>query len=387
MRHIPNITWRNGWPSFRVTIDGEVRWVAIGVQDEDTVAAIASAWNRTVQLERLRRRCERAGMPCPAQPDTDVLKKLGLLKQRDELATIPEIEEAFKADASGRQLKERSAGNALSSLKLIIRTARGDAAAGGSSSVLTERLFIDYEAAKIREAKPQGPAALRSALATAASTINQAKSVFCDEARRCERMRQLRLPDLQALRKYEPQGSTRRVRVPVDDTTLLRLKNAVDDFWFSAPARWLALALCGNLGLRRGSAKMARWNWVRSVGGEWRMYLIADSETEPKGNEYFVTLKRDLWQDMCAVRVAGSDFIVPGATVEDRDRVFDENVQWLRTMGLDVDKPNHELRAIFAQAMKREHGAAAASDGLGHGDPKLLPVYAGRGAEKAVRPL
>lgn len=389
MKHIENVEWRNGWASFRVNIDGKDKWVAMGLQeaDADLVAEVANKWRQVVRIERLRRRCAAAGMPAPAPTDAALLAKLGLLQQREDLASLPEIIAAYRADSDGRAIKARSVENAISSLLLIIRTARGDAATMGSSSILSEQLFTDYEAAKIRAAKPEGPAAVQAALTTAASTINQAKSVFCAEALRGATMRQLRLPDLEAFRAFRPQGTTRKIRVEVDDETLARLRTASDELWFTDPARWLAFALCCGIGLRRGEAKRARWDWVRQVGGKWVMYLVTTDQGAPKGNEHKKEIELSLWQDMCAVRAASSDHVLPGATDEERDRVLEANVQWLRSLGIDADKPNHELRAIYLQALDRAHGREAAQLGAGHGDVRTTEIYTGRGTAPAVRPL
>ncbi|MDR1440707.1 MAG: hypothetical protein LBJ10_12155 [Clostridiales bacterium] len=340
--------------------------------------------------------CEKMGLSFEASPLATqfgadaMLKRLGVVSRRKGLATVGEIITAFELDAAGRSVDAGSVYKAQSSLRNVIKTAMGvadrEAANGLSSSVLTAKLLQDYQAAKVRAAKDEGPEALQRALTTAASTVNQARMVVSERAAREARMRELRLPDLKEFRKWKPDGTTRKLRRPVDDATIERLRSASDDMWFKEPARWLALALCGNLGLRRGSAVMARWSWVRKVGGKWMLYILATDEAAPKGNEYAVRIVDSLWKDMCAVRQDG-DYIVPGRTPRERDAVFERNVSWLRDLGLDVDKPNHELRAIFAQAMRRALGRDAASDALGHGDRKLLDVYTGRGSGESVRVL
>lgn len=401
-RSIKNVIWRNGWPSFRCKINGEVVWIALGVQDEDGARDAAEALRKTVQLEKLRVRLEEGGVTSAVAGDARVLDRYPVLRekfksvrQRSDVASLAEVELASLADAKGRDIKERSIRDYWFALKLIVRTVKkieGTARVGNQKvgafkvTILTEELAHDYEAACIEAAKDKGPDALSRAKATAASTLNQAQSIFSPAALKGAQMRALQLPDLTGFISFTPSGTTRRLRAPVDDTTLARLRSAMDDFWFSAPARWLALALCGNLGVRRGSAKLAQWSWVRRVQGQWRIYLLATDESAPKGNEYSVPIPDDLWADMCEVRQPG-DYIVPGATIEERDAIFDANATWLRGLGLDVDKPNHELRAIYAQAMKRAHGADAARDALGHGDGRVTQIYTGTGTDKTVRPL
>ena len=383
-----NIVWRNGWASYRLTTDGKQRWIALGTQDKDVAEAAADSIRRTVQAERIRSRLEAAGIRTNVAGNEQLATRIGLLRTRTDVATFDEIETAYLADVAGRTIKPRSAGSAVSSLRLVVATVKGAGVDVGGlrATVLTAELLHDYEAAKIATAKEEGPAALERALTTAASTITQARAVFCDEALQGAHMRQLKLPDLAAFKKFSAKGSTRKVRVEIDDATLERLRVASDDLWFQSPARWLAFALCCGVGLRRGEAKRARWDWVRQIRGTWVIYLVTSADGAPKGNEHKKEIKPSLWQDICEVRGTG-DYIIPGTTEDDRDAVLGENVQWLRAFGFEMDKPNHELRAIYLQALDRVHGRAAAQLGGGHSDKRTTEVYTGRGTAPAVRPF
>ncbi len=396
---IKNVVWRNEWPTFRFQLDGDVITLALGVQDEEAARTLAAAITKTIQLERARARLELAGIRTDVAGDATVLErfpalraKLGALRIRQDLPNLDEIIAAFMADVPGREISDNAARAYTNYLRRIVRIVHqvDDVRAGAmKANVIRPELFQDYQSFAIEAARPNGPAAMITARNTSFSAINQAQAVFSVDAMQGRHMRALQLPAelVTRLRGFQPKGTTRKVRVETSDELRETLRAGAEDLWFTAPARWLALALCGNLGLRRGSAKMARWDWVRRVGGQWRMYLVATDENSPKGNEQFVTVRDDVWQDMCELRQAGSDYIVPGARLEDRDRVFDENLQWLRCLGVDADKPTHELRAIFAQEMKRQHGAQAAQDGLGHGDARTTEIYTGRGTTKSVRTL
>ncbi len=55
-------------------------------------------------------------------------------------------------------------------------------------------------------------------------------------------------------------------------------------------------------------------------------------------------------------------------------------------MGLDANKPNHELRKWCADTMKEQHGLTEASNMLGHSDQKLTSaVYVRHRTTKDVR--
>lgn len=381
MKKLRNLVNRNGWWHFRMEAAGKETWISLGVQDETAAAEAAAVLRQAALNERMRAR-----LGLQPQADDTLLAKVGALRRRENYATIEEIETAYLADAGGRKIKERSAANSLSSLKLILRTVYPDRSNINvlSSSILTEQLLTDYQAEKIRAAKEIGPEAEDAALRTAASTINQAKSVFCDEALKSKEMRTLKLSDLVEFKKFKPQGSTRRIRIEVDDLTLEKLRISSDDLWFQAPARWLAFALCGGIGLRRSEAMRAKKSFVREIRGKFIYHVVTGADGAPKGNEHKKEIPASLWNDMKAVMVDGSDFIVPG-NAEERERLFDENVQWLRSLGIDVDKPTHELRAMYLQALDRAHGRNAAQLGAGHTDARTTEIYTGRGVAPAVR--
>lgn len=389
-----NLRLRGEWWTFRTKIDGREIWISLGTKDEEIAVEAAADLQRTIQAERLRVRLQSAGLPSTVVGDqatveryAGLFEKLGTLRKSSELATIGEIVTAFASDAIGRAIADKSAKAYVSYLRRIVRTVHKTDDLGADNlraSVLTWQLLHDYQADAIAAAKPKGALELERALTTTFSAIKQARSVFSEAALQGAEMRKLKLPDLAEFMRFEPQGSTRKIRVEIDDATITRLRAASDDLWFNAPARWLAFACCGGLGLRRGEALRARWDWARQVGGRWVLYLVTTADGSPKGNEHKKEIEPSLWQDMTAVRQTG-EFIIPGATEEERARILDENVQWLRSFGLDVDKPNHELRAIYLQALDRTHGRQAAQLGAGHSSARTTEIYTGRGTAPAVR--
>lgn len=389
-----NLKLRNGWYSFRTWIDGKEIQIALGTQDPVLAKETADTLRRNIEAERIRARLQGGNFASSigADPDVrdrfkDLFERLGLLKIHSDLATIDEIDTAFREDAAGRAIGDKSVNAYLSYLRRIVRVVHqvDDAGAGQlRASVLTWQLLHDYQAKMIAEAKPLGALAIEKATTSSYSAINQAQAVFSEAALKGAKMRELRLPDLKEFKEFTPDGSTRKVRVAIDDDTLARLRQASDDLWFTAQARWLAFALCGGIGLRRGEAVRARWDWAKVIGGKVILYLVTTADGSPKGNEHKKEIELSLWQDMQAVR-QGGDFIIPGEDAAARERALDENVQWLRALGFDMDKPNHELRAIYLQALDRQHGREAAQLGAGHSSARTTEIYTGRGTAPAVR--
>lgn len=391
-----NLKVRNGWYSFRTWIDGKEIQFALGTQDAVLAQETADTLRKNIEAERIRARLQGGNFASSIGADPvvrdrfkELFDRLGLMKVHSELATIDEIDSAFRDDAGGRAIGDKSVNAYLSYLRRIVRIVFqvDDAGAGKlRASVLTWQILHDYQAKMIAEAKPAGALAVDKATTSSFSAINQAQAVFSEAALKGPKMRALRLPDLKEFRTFKPDGSTRKVRIEIDDATRERLRQASDDLWFTAPARWLAFALCGGIGLRRGEAVRARWDWAKVVGGKVILYLVTTADGAPKGNEHKKEIELSLWQDMQAVR-QGGDYIIPGDTAAARDRVLDENVQWLRAFGFDMDKPNHELRALYLQALDRKHGREAAQLGAGHSSARTTEIYTGRGTAPAVRSL
>ncbi|MDR1280980.1 MAG: hypothetical protein LBK99_09185 [Opitutaceae bacterium] len=230
---------------FRMLVEGPkgpVRiYQSLGQIDVETARRVRDALVETLNGAVT---CARLGIDLPAMGEMAVrfgveglLDRLGVIGKRKGVASIGDVIAAFMADAPGRNIDTETGSSgykAISALRLVIRTVHGEAAT------------------------TKGPASVAAARTTAASTVNQARMVVSERAMTGKAMRALRLPDLAKFRAWKPDGTTRRLRKPVDDLTLARLRSAMDDAWFNHPARWLAATLCGNLGLRRGSAVMAR---------------------------------------------------------------------------------------------------------------------------------
>jgi integrase len=321
---------------------------------------------------------------------TDLLERLRLLRRRQAPATLGQLITAYEADAPGRALKARSAYQAIASLRIILRALHPgmtnteiDAL---PASTLTAELLEDYKNAKLRASRDLGPSAQASTQATIASTARQAQSLLAREALAQAHLRELTLPDLTPFTKWKSGFSTRRLRQELDDNTLSRLAATVEDLWFNDPPAWLAICLAGNLGLRRGEATRARWSWIRLIAGVPTIYIVRTDDSAPKGNERRLTIDPTVYADMCAHR-ATSDYILPGATLTDRDAIYDRTKTILRAHGLPAGKPNHELRALQLQRAQRQGGMDNAQRVAGHSDRSTTEIYTGRGTGQTVRVL
>jgi integrase len=365
--------------------------VSLGNVDLPTARRIRDALIQTIDNARS---CAALGLEPPAAHPAaaaygiePLLERLGYLRRRRRALTIADLIAAYEADAPGRQLNARSAYQAVASLRTILRAVHpGTDPETHPVTLLTPHLLEDYKATKIRAAAALGPAKQSSAQVTIASTARQAQAILARDSLAQSHMRALGLPDLEPFREWKSGFSTRRLRQELDDTTVARLAATMDGLWFTDPAAWLAMSLAGNIGLRRGEATMARWSWVRMIAGVPTIYLCRTDEASPKGNERRVAIDPPVWADICAHRTT-TDYILPGATREDRDAIFDRTLLILRAHGITAGKPNHELRALQLQRAERLGGMDNAQRVAGHSDRTTTEIYTGRGTGQSIRVL
>lgn len=394
-----NLIDRNGWWYFRKRIDGSDRWVALGTKDRATAEEAAALLRQTAQNERLR---QRLGMPTAA-PDS-LLAKLGMLRQRSEVATIGEVFAAFDEANRGRAIEPRSAGNAKSSLRHVVRTVKGDTfdVDGARCSILTDQLLGDYAAERRRiRLEEEIPAKLRAARAagqpvaserefrdremdavqtTIKSTVTQARSIFARDLLQSAAYRALKLPEcLDAFRAYTLEGTTVKAyrRPPAEVLEAIRAGAAT--LKSEDPGAWLALQLEVNGGLRRGSAADALWEWFVVTGPD----QVQLQCSRAKGNDTDNAFPWDRYQELLALK-ASPTFVLPGATRTDRDACCARLVDWLRGKGLDRRLPNHELRKWAIDARRREFGLDDAQAFGGHSDQKLTAKAYSRGRTERV---
>lgn len=405
-----NLVSRNGWWSFRMVVDGRERWVALGTQDENAALEAATLLRTTAQNERLR---QRLGMS-PTAGDS-LLEKLGMLRQRTDTATIGDVLTAFEEANRGRAIEKRSADNAKSSLRNIVRMVKGESfdVDGAKCTVLTEQLIVDYEAERRRIRKeleiPQKLERLRSdgkspaserefidkemdaCQTTIKSTVNQARSIFSEELLQTAPYRRLKLPDLDGFRAKKLEGTTvKSYRRPHADV-LERIRTDAAALKIEDAGAWLALQLEANGGLRRGSAADALWDWFVVTGPD----QVQLQCSRAKGNETDNAFPWDRYQEMLALRALRQEqerlerppaFVLPGATREERDACCDRLLAWLRARGLDRRQPNHELRKWAIDNRRAELGLDEAQNFAGHSDQKLTArAYSHGRTDKVLR--
>jgi integrase len=360
-----------------------------------------------------------------AQDSFEILK---LTRSRNEHSTCLELFNAFEKACAGRDIKDETVSSAISRCRHVLRTVHGEGldVDTARTSLFTADLAQSFESEKIAAVKSAAKAAaaagapwspellekrIRSAGNSAKSCLQQARQIFAERVLRSVAYRALVLPDLAAFMAYRIEGTTLARYVPPPAETWRQILADLPALRTERPALWIAFQLGVNCGLRRSSARNARWDWcIEQPDGR----AILDVR-RAKGGNHTITIDAAVWRDLQALR-STVDYIIPGQhetpaaraaairanppppTADDaptpalepsRDEVIDELVAWLRARGLTQDiaeKPFHLLRKIFGDTMRSTHGLDEAQKNLGHSSSQLThQVYSSHAGTKSVR--
>lgn len=347
---------------------------------------------------------------------------LQLTRTRNEHSTMEEVFTAYARACRGRDIQDATVKTTKSRFSHICRTVFGEFynVEKARASIIGRDLAEKFEHAKlaaVKQAASDAAAAgkawdaeqleerLQSAKNSAKSTLQQARSLFAKRLLDCVHYRDLVLPDVGPFMRYRVEGGTTVAAfVAPPDDAWQRIVADLPTLRTSNPAAWLAFQIGANGGLRRSSARNARWSWcTENADGAAAMRV-----SRAKGNHSTVTFAPEVWAEMKAARTS-IDWIIPGtfetpatrqkyreahpdATIPaelTRDEVIDELVAWLRARGLTVDlvdKPFHLLRKIFGDTMRKTHGLDEAQKALGHSSSRLThAVYSDHRSTKHVR--
>jgi len=364
---------------FRKRIGGKDTWERIGEIDPRRARAII----------RERRR---------ALGEEELLRRLGAVDVVRDLSLVSELLAAYRIYFSGTDGEVETMDKNEKSFLIIIR--RGAAASEASSLACWSGDTIkDYEADTVRAVKAKAEkekwsaeklaSKMASTQRTIASTLRQARSVFCQDALASKAYRELVLPpDLAVTMKVSAGENTVPEYVRPPDSVVQAVVAGITALRATDAAKHLAACLEILAGARCSSVEHARWDWFVDAGatdihsGE-RVVSFWIRVVKSRKPVAVPVLLRD-YQAMLEVRVGTGDYILPGKDEEERRAVIDGLVPLLRGWGLNRPKPNYELRKLFGDSKSKAHGDAEAAAGLGHANLKMLPFYSERGARRAV---
>lgn len=385
---IKNLIVRNGWCHARVQMGGKEHWRSLHIE------ADPEGRNSADVREALR------AFKLALAKDTHAI--LRLTRSRDEASTFTEIYATYRAACAGRaEIKPETVEVNIRWMENILRTCGHDPETCRASA-LTPTLLELYQERVVTQLREQAAkegwseetlrTRMQSRQNSIKSAIGQARSLFAHELRQSHHYKALTLPDLHAFLDFRVAGRRARVFRPMDHALWQQILAGIRDLATADRPRWFALQLSLNCGLRRGSARNARWDWCREQpdGSAIMDVLVAKEST------YQLTIEADLWSEWKAARgvvpfpdpksTAADAYIIHGATEKDRDGVIQSVVYWLRSHGVNEQKPFHYMRKYHGDAMDRTHGLEEAARRLGHKNSNITKShYVDGRSTKAVR--
>ena len=332
----------------------------------------------------------------------DHLAILQLTRTRSDYSKLSEIFAAYDEACASRRIGALSVLRTKQCTRRIIHQATGrdpnttDPRAG----IFTRDLAADFFASRIRAVKEEAAAAeksgdawtaeqlekrLASAQVSAKTCLQQSKSLFARALLDSRPYRALQLPALDGFLRYNIAGSSlsRYKRPPA--AVIEAIGRDLPALLESEPAQWLAFQLGVHSGLRRSSARNARWEWITENPDGSALLDVSLA----KGNLSAVTILPEVWQAMKAARVDLSPWILPGEKETQRDAHVVALDAWLRAHGMTEDVarlPFHTLRKMYGDAMESTHGLEAARKALGHSSDHITrTTYAGNITRSGVQ--
>jgi integrase len=185
-------------------------------------------------------------------------------------------------------------------------------------------------------------------------------------------------------------GSTRYVST-FNATELLSAARA--ELREADPDSWLALLLALGAGLRRGEIDALTWTQVRP--GESAIWIGPTEHWKPKTatSEGLVHVDAFVMDELAArYRQAADNFVIRGLPAFPKhgtrcEFTFTRLTAWLRTKGVDTEKPLHTLRKEFGSIVTQTADIFTASRQLRHGDISTTARYYAENRRKVAPAL
>jgi integrase len=291
-----------------------------------------------------------------------------------KIATIGEILDKFIEQAPALNLSPDTVQGYRTSLLRLVRIAlsqrhrrefNNDQARAQSSMVLTRRLVSDYKLQAVSGLDDRRNET--SAKRTTNGLLRNAKSVFSGAAREMYESHGLILPDLSSFLTAQ---SFKRVKVnyrlpntAVMGQVLLAIARGPDTFDRNS---WLGVYLAAQAGLRKSEISFARWSWFRKDDHPC-IEIQEEEDFRPKGGSgRKIPISEEAYRLVMAHKSDGEIYLISGGTNERIEEWGRRAAALLKTQGVSVSKPVHELRKWFGSAVAFRFGLTKAQAWLGH---------------------
>jgi integrase len=212
------------------------------------------------------------------------------------------------------------------------------------------------------------------------STLRQARSLF-GERKILKHLPQVPPHPFENV-EFEPRVDTKFYGAGIDAPTLLQ--RAIKDLGTERREECKAFLLAIALGLRRKEADHLMWSSFDFAAGTVQVQPTEHYGLKTRESAATLTLDPEImelfkgWHAQRTSRfVIESDRSPRDASYHyyRADPIFNSLVKWLRSQGIDGDKPLHTLRKIFGSLIVEQAGIFAASSALRHTSIELTNSY------------
>lgn len=302
-------------------------------------------------------------------------------------ATIADLETAYKASPVDAETAARKQN--FFALRQLLRTAY-DLELGAeltlSVSQITNavgRRWFEHASAKALEATNQ--ADKTTIKRSANSRWGQAKSVFAPKALAVYRATQIHHPHME---EFVTAGETFKFsKLPATafnppPETLIQ---STLDAWHKIEDRnlFLAIGFALSFGLRAGELAQAKWSWLTTREGYPVIDSLVAGSVDVKNNTGFIQVRAlDPWFAILQQRITArqwntgaDDYILSGTLTDRTDNAFRSVSAWLRGLGWNTTKTNHELRKYAGSQVAMKYGIYEAQCWLRHSTVKVTELH------------
>jgi integrase len=214
------------------------------------------------------------------------------------------------------------------------------------------------------------------------SYLRRARALFAPNV--LNKLRTIRLPNVLPFSGVvlEPRTDTKFYGAGVEPIGLMRA--AVNELALDRTEELKAFLLAITLGLRRREIDLLEWQSFDFVAGTLRIMPTKWYKLKTNESASELPVEPEVLESFRGWRArATSEFVIESDRLPKFvdyqhyrcEEVFAALLEWLRSKGVEGNKPLHTMRKLYGSALADLHGLHAASSGLRHADIRTTSAF------------
>jgi len=292
-------------------------------------------------------------------------------RKEPKVRTVEDLFKAFSRYFESSRLSRRTSQGYITAMRRILKkTYPKSDILELPLTIFTPDFFSNYQKQCFRNVRHADALTQNTAAISSHTECANAKGLFSQRALESDEYEHLRLDwgtIHQMKRRILDHGKHKSFRAP-PESAIHRLETDLKAMRWEAPGRWLAAMLCGNIGLRRSEGIYASLDQfvVSTINGQRAVSFVVDITTDRgvKGSQGIVPVDLSIYEQIMDT-VKWTGYVLPG-TKTARENYYRANSKWLRSIGWDRARPNHELRKYFGAHVATKYDIFTAQSALRH---------------------